>query len=210
MRALGDVDLQARAVGFGGLGATRDLECRFEGKRVAADDLEGARQVLVEANVEVSVRVRRQRAAVGRVEEEARPVDEHADALQAQRHALHDRGNRARRDHTAAVWVDADRGAGHDRAEVERPRHGRHRDREPVWRAVVGAGEEDRAGESVRFGPGADGDRRRADLAARRASAGLRLRFAAERDRGDRADEAGRQHRPDLREVLLPVRSASG
>src|SRR5205807_5243796 len=59
--------------------------------------------------------------------------------------------------------------------------------------------------EWVRFGAGSGGHGGCADLARGRAGAERGLRFSAQRDRGDRADEPRGQHGRDLREVLLAV-----
>ena len=115
-------------------------------------------------------------------------------------------GSAARRDHSPCVRVDVDSCTGDDDAEVERTGQRMDRDREPVGRPAVGAGKEDWAGERVRIAC-TDVGRRRADLAGRRARAGICLRFAAQPDRRDRADQPAGQDSRERRQVLLSVRA---
>ena len=100
----------------------------------------------------------------------------------------------------------SDRGAHDDVAEVERPRLRRHDDDQPERRALVGPGEVHPARDPEGMRPGARRDRRRADLAGRRAASLRGLRFAAQRHVREHPQQAGRQSCTlQLREILLAI-----
>jgi hypothetical protein len=146
------------------------------------------------------------RVAVSRVEQELAVVDRDAQALEPDGYAADDRRQRGGGDHAGGVGVDVDPHARDDGAQVEGAGDGGDRYREAVGRAAVGACQVDRPGEGIRFGAGADvdGSRCRSCCSTGRRPA-VRAVRGTEEPSGSCADEAGRQHGPQLREVLLPV-----
>ena len=151
----------------------------------------------------------RQRAAVGRVEHEAWPVVTATVILRSRIGTpLTIVGSVLVDDHLRGVRVDVDRRARDHRAEVERPGHGRNRDREAVRRAVVGPGQVDRAGERERRRAGSGEHRRRCRSGSPLGQAPCDgLRFGALcRPSGSVPYKPWRQRRVICREVLVAFR----